>query len=302
MPAVTSRLEVIDAKVIDKDAAHRLDSRIRLLAGNVADNLTKLTNLITEAEAGQIHLTLGFKSWPAYLASALAKLNTWTTTDSRRELVNLLTDAGMSQRAIAQSVGVNQATVSRDQQVMHHASPDTARSPKLEQRRAWWQQQIAQAASVSDDEAAEIMAMADFDDDTFNSALAKARGEGDLSRQNIIKKCRERKLAPVIGLDGKTYTKPKRKPRPESQPPQKKQPPATFPQLMNHLTELNRLAAECADIADEVSFKTNATRRGLVYDTQQQCDSVLALTDGFQAVSHKLIDAVAKAARAAKTR
>lgn len=103
----TDQLTVVDAEVVpamDRDAAHRLDSRIRLLAGSVADNLTKLTDLIATAQAGQIHLTLGFKSWPAYLASALSKLKMVMNTEARRELVDVLTDAGMSQRAIAPPV------------------------------------------------------------------------------------------------------------------------------------------------------------------------------------------------------
>jgi hypothetical protein len=251
---------------LDHGAAHRLDSRIRLLAVNIADNLTKLTNLVAEAEAGQIHLTLGFKSWTAYLASALAKLDTWTTTDSRRELVDMLAHAGMSQRAIAQAVGVNQATVSRDQQVMHDASPAPVSA------------YFTDAA-----EEADIMAMADVTDAEFQQVLAEARAEGDLSRQNVANKCAPAK--PVTGLDGKTYTKPK----PKAETAKRA---ATFTQLMKRLTELNRVASECLDIAEELSFDTEAKWNGLTYDSQQQFDSAKALADGLWGVVGDLLDAV----------
>lgn len=242
-------LTVVDAEVVptmDSDAAHRLDSQIRLLAGNVADNLTKLTDVIAEAQAGQIHLTLGFKSWPAYLASALAKLKMALDADSRRELVGTLTDAGMSQRAIAEAVGVNQATVSRDQKVMHDASPVEPRpnrSPKLEQRAAWQQREaaaIAKAAAlgVGDEELADILVMADVGDDDFTTVLSEARAEGDLSRENVLQKCRKQALATVTGIDGKTYTKPKPKPTVPK--------PAVEPAL---LEEAMRVAGRAAELS-----------------------------------------------------
>jgi len=305
----TDELTVVDAEVVpamDRDAAHRLDSRIRLLAGNVADNLTKLTDLIAEAQAGQIHLTLGFKSWPAYLASALAKLKMALDADSRRELVSTLTGAGMSQRAIAQAVGVNQATVSRDQKVMHDASPVEPRpnrSPKLERRAAWQQQEaaaIAEAAGldIGDEELADILVMADVGDDDFEKVMSEARAEGDLSRENVSKKCRAQAPAPVTGIDGKTYgkPKPKRKPKREPAPP----PAASFAQLMKRLTDLNRVAAECIDIAEALKFKTDANWCGMAYDAEQQHESASALATGLASLVDGIVTAIERTKPAAK--
>jgi len=113
-----------EAAPVDDGAAKRLDSRIRLLAGTIRDNLHKIAELVEEAKRGQVHVALGFVSWPAYLADALGgqlELN----TDARRSVVELLAGEGMSQRAIAQVVGVSEITVRRDKaQVRHDVAPE----------------------------------------------------------------------------------------------------------------------------------------------------------------------------------
>jgi transposase-like protein len=190
---MTDIIEVIAPLAID--AATRLDKRIRLMADTLRDNIAKITGLIEEAKTGEIHVALGFASWTAYLADALGgRLE--LDSDSRREVVALMSGEGMSQRAIAQAVGVNQATISRDQQVMHDASPAAPMS----------------AFFTDADEEADCMAMADLTDAGFEKVLAAARAEGDLSRHNVMDMVRS--AQPVTGLDGKTY------PRPNPQPAQ----------------------------------------------------------------------------------
>jgi hypothetical protein len=106
--------EIADvATPLGHPAAERLDKRIRLLAGQVRENMAKIGDLVAEAKAGQIHLTLGFNSWTAYLADALGgqlELN----TETRREVVELMAGEGMSQRAIAQATGASKTTIQRD--------------------------------------------------------------------------------------------------------------------------------------------------------------------------------------------
>ena len=110
---------------LDVAAATRLDTRIRLMAGTVRDNLIKLGELVDEAKTGQIHVALGFASWTAYLADALGgQLD--LDTGSRRAVVELLAGEGMSQRAIATAVGVSQKTVDRD---LDHVSHGDSREP-----------------------------------------------------------------------------------------------------------------------------------------------------------------------------
>jgi hypothetical protein len=121
---MTDIIEVIAP--LDRDAAVRLDKRIRLMADTARDNLAKIAMLVDEAKAGQIHEALGFPSWTAYLADALGG-QLELSTDTRRAVVELMAGEGMSQRAIAAAVGVSQKTVDRDlDKVSHGDSPEPA--------------------------------------------------------------------------------------------------------------------------------------------------------------------------------
>lgn len=98
---------------LDITAAGLLDGRIRRMAGTIRESWNTLVALVDMAKAGDIHVALGFPSWTAYLADALGgQLD--LGTDTRRAVVELLAGEGMSQRAIAQAVGVSQKTVDRD--------------------------------------------------------------------------------------------------------------------------------------------------------------------------------------------
>lgn len=125
-PSVTGTTDAEVATPMDRGAAERLDKRIRLMGTTMRDNLVKIEALLIEAKAGQIHLTLGHKSWTAYLADALGgrlEMN----TETRRTVVELLAGEGMSQRAIAGAVGVSQKTVDRDlDKVSRDDSPQRA--------------------------------------------------------------------------------------------------------------------------------------------------------------------------------
>jgi hypothetical protein len=116
--------EVVEAEqLLDVAAAKRLDHRIRLMAGTLRDNLHKIESLVEEAKRGQIHHALGFASWTAYLVDALGgRLD--LGTDGRRAVVELMAGHGVSQRTIAQAVGVSQATIGRDVQVNRNGSPE----------------------------------------------------------------------------------------------------------------------------------------------------------------------------------
>jgi hypothetical protein len=121
---MTDIIEVIAP--LDRDAAARLDKRIRLMAATARENLAKIAMLVDEAKAGQIHEALGFPSWTAYLADALGG-QLELSTDTRRAVVELMAGEGMSQRAIATAVGVSQKTVDRDlDKVSHGDSPEPA--------------------------------------------------------------------------------------------------------------------------------------------------------------------------------
>lgn len=112
-----------------EDAARRLTERIRITAHNARDNLTKLRDLVDEAQHGQAHLALGYASWTAYLSDVLGDEPLRLARDQRQELVGYLAGEGMSTRAIAPIVGVSQKTVVKDAQVIPQVSP--APAPKV---------------------------------------------------------------------------------------------------------------------------------------------------------------------------
>ncbi|OBK27703.1 hypothetical protein A5634_22310 [Mycobacterium asiaticum] len=113
----------VNGSPLDRVAAERLDARIRALAATVRDNLVDLDSLLVELEAaleearsGRIHEARGYRSWPAYAADALAPVRRLELSNpqTRRAVVRLFVDKGLSQRAIAQATGAGKTTVQRD--------------------------------------------------------------------------------------------------------------------------------------------------------------------------------------------
>jgi hypothetical protein len=100
--------------VMPADDARRLTERIRYSALAVRDGMEKLQTLVEEAQAGQAHVALGYKSWTAYLADTLGHEPLRLPRDQRQELVGYLAGEGMSTRAIAPIVGVHHDTVASD--------------------------------------------------------------------------------------------------------------------------------------------------------------------------------------------
>lgn len=104
--------------------AERLDRRIRSMVTAVSDSLSKLAELVDEAKRGQIHLALGYPSWTAYVADAL-KVQVRLERPQRRELVGYLAGEGISQRVIADVVGISKNTVTVDiAQVSQTGTPE----------------------------------------------------------------------------------------------------------------------------------------------------------------------------------
>ncbi|MGH3556425.1 winged helix-turn-helix domain-containing protein [Mycobacterium sp.] len=125
--------ETVDGEVLiplDRPAAEKLDGRIRRMAGATREHFEKVGRLLDDARAGQVHDVLGFPSWPTYVADALGG-NLQLSGDSRREIVALMSDAGMSVRGISAATGVPKSTVADDvakvslaEQVSENRTPD----------------------------------------------------------------------------------------------------------------------------------------------------------------------------------
>lgn len=181
--------------------AQRLTQRIKLTASGVRDGLFKLRNLVDEAKNSNAWQVLGFASWTAYLADTLADEPMRLGREERQELVGYLSGEGLSTRAIAPIVGASVSTVKTDVQVANSGhlvndidSPVSNDTPD----------------AYVDPSTGEVIpaAMVDATDDEFERALSAAREEGDLSSENVVAKLTRQ---PVIGLDGKSYTRPSAK-------------------------------------------------------------------------------------------
>lgn len=129
---MTEIITTVDAEIVvpmDHAAAKRLDQRIRLLVGTINENIAKLHDLVDEAKRGDVHVALGYSSWTAYLSDVFT-VTVRLDRDQRRELVGYLSGEGMSQRAIADVVGVDQKTVSNDVRAREEfSSPDPTPAP-----------------------------------------------------------------------------------------------------------------------------------------------------------------------------
>lgn len=112
-----SELQVVeDHEVLvplDLNGAKMLDGKITSMVDGIGDRLALLGGYLREAEQGQIHLALGFNSWPAYLDERLA--GRWALKgEERRRAAQMLASHGASTRAIASITGASKSTVARD--------------------------------------------------------------------------------------------------------------------------------------------------------------------------------------------
>jgi transposase len=98
----------------DEAEARRLTDRIRLELKVKAEHDDTIIALIKQARDTNVHEVLGYSSWPAYVAAEFGDIPLRLDREHRRELVTALSGEGMSTRAIAPVVGVDQKTVSND--------------------------------------------------------------------------------------------------------------------------------------------------------------------------------------------
>ena len=102
------------------ERAHRIDRWLRSDARTIAKSMTQFRELIVMAREKRVHEVVGFKSWTAYIADVIGKEMGQLLPDDRRQIVALLAGEEMSQRAIAEAVGVSQKTVDRDLDQLSH--------------------------------------------------------------------------------------------------------------------------------------------------------------------------------------
>lgn len=109
----------------EQSAAERRAMKISLRLDTIADNFDAVMPMIREALSLGDHETLGYRSPGEYISDRFGKALSRIPTVMRREVVQELSAAGMSTRAIAPVVGVDQKTVVRDlARGEAHASPE----------------------------------------------------------------------------------------------------------------------------------------------------------------------------------
>lgn len=187
--------------IVSVDEARRLTERIRLVAGNIADNVEKLRDLVQQAKDSDVHAVLGYASWTAYLKDVFGDEPLRLARDVRQELVAELAAQGMSTRAIAPIVGTSHMQVSRDLNsgvtdvtpAVSSRGPDVM--PHLPPRSDDW----TVPGLPVDPMTGEVGEAGDEDD----------RGEAVVVTETTVTE----KTRTVTGLDGKTYTRQASAPR-----------------------------------------------------------------------------------------
>ena len=176
--------------VMGADDARRLTERIRITATNARESLTKLQELVEEAQHGQAHVALGYRSWQAYIADVFGdEPMQLRAPEERREIVQWLTAEGMPPNAIAPVVGVTRQRVSQIRAEIEGASDlHPERGPLT------LTPEVAEAHTESVN-----------------------RGITHVQRERVVER-EERRT--VTGMDGKTYTRPAPPPEPTPAAPE----------------------------------------------------------------------------------
>lgn len=109
------RIDAVTGEVVEltEAEARRLTERIRTRLDRVSTAWADLATSITEAYQRRADLALGYGSWAEY-AEAELKPSEGLAADVRRQLVGMLSAQGMSTRAIAPTVGVQDSAVRKD--------------------------------------------------------------------------------------------------------------------------------------------------------------------------------------------
>lgn len=176
---VTSLVNTETGQVLDPEQADRRAQRIALRLETSATNFEAAMSLLRAAITEGDHFALGFRSAGDYVSERFGGKLSRLGVDLRREVVRELSEAGLSSRAIAPVVGVTDRQVRRDQSQVGHVSH-------------------------LDKEDLEVESGADAP--YSNEAVPGDNRSDDYSEGGPA--LAPRPPAPVIGIDGKTYSRP----------------------------------------------------------------------------------------------
>ena len=175
------------------DSARRRAERIRIKARSITEQYAELRALVDEAERNEDYLTLGYQSWTAYLTDVFGDEPLRLPRDARIPMSNMLAEKGMSTRAIGSMLGVHHDTVATDIRAgvgnptperINPATGEVVPGPTY------------RPTDVTDWTPQEVDDLVDADERELEAWKASTVPAP----------------AKVVGLDGKTYTRPEPKP------------------------------------------------------------------------------------------
>lgn len=119
-------LDPVPEHVLDYNEAVRIDSAIIDCVGTLTESFANLVPLIQQAKAQQIHRAFAFNTWTAYLAHRIGPA---LRAFDRVAAVSMLADEGLTNRAIAEVIGVDHKTVASDLEKVGNDSPPDDEAP-----------------------------------------------------------------------------------------------------------------------------------------------------------------------------
>lgn len=95
----------------------------RVLTARIRESVAGVWDLIVEAYTSRAWTSLGYDSWDDYTRTEFDGVRIALPREDRREVIGSLRDAGLSTRAIASAIGVNDKTVRNDLAGAEYSAP-----------------------------------------------------------------------------------------------------------------------------------------------------------------------------------
>lgn len=108
----------VEQYVMTEAEAHQVTEDIRHNAKSFTEYRARMMQAVERAKAGSAHVALGYRSWTEYLSEVLGEEPMRLARAERQDMVRMLSDEGMSTRAIAPIVGVHHDTVAEDRKAL----------------------------------------------------------------------------------------------------------------------------------------------------------------------------------------
>lgn len=252
---------------LSREAAELITQQIELRLNNVADNLEGLEPLVQEARDGRAHVGTGFRSWPEYVQGRFGDRLERIARFDRGAVVHMLSNLGMSNRAIAGVINQPRRTVDYEAGKSCPPDPQTPEST------------IPQGEPVSRDVGSGQTpdAAGPHHGPSLPSAATMLGNSGPNT---------ERTRPKVTGVDGKSY--PKAAPKPKLPDP----PPLRDPDEVNARQWAENFAGHLVDLLDLSHPHMRATRIkqwGIGREAASPVQRGRVNPDNIRAVGHGLL-------------